>query len=189
MRRLFPIVALVAAWMLASPLAAQQDTLRHRHAVKVNLISPFLKAPSVSYEYNLSYHSSLQLDLSYIVPRGSDIDAHAMVSQLQYRLYPYRGEVSSFFFAYGINFTQVWSTLNCFIRNDGWDIISRRQTEYAKHLTASGAIGFSLHSRVGLFLEASLGFLFPTGAEVGVSPAMVQNHLSTLWTMRLGYAF
>lgn len=185
-----PLLMLLLAAALPTGLVAQGDTLRHRQAVKINLVSPLLSAPSVSYEYAFSYHSALALDLAYITPRTSDVRGHAVAAQLQYRLYPFRGEMASLFFAYGVNYSHSWIHINRFLGNEGWDIHSERHTLNGNLLSPSGAIGFSLHTSLRFFLEASVGFILPIGGTTReISPTLVQNHLATLWTLRLGYAF
>ena len=58
------ILIIVSVLLLCPTLlrAQQPDDGVARHAVKVNILSPFVGSPSISYEFRIANHSAVQVD-------------------------------------------------------------------------------------------------------------------------------
>ena len=85
------ILIIVSVLLLCPTLlrAQQPEDGVARHAVKVNILSPFVGSPSISYEFRIANHSAVQVDCGGTIFKSFDKDMtpHYYFADAHYRFY------------------------------------------------------------------------------------------------------
>lgn len=166
-----------------------------RHAIKSNVYSIFYGYPSVSYEYRLNLRSAVQADLTgtLLTAPNKSLTPYALFTQAQYRFYlnDQRRRGAMPFLAAGINYVHAWEHFDCFVRNEGWNIITERYTVRENKVFPVVAFGLKVNIPFGLTLESTIGALLLNDMESTLISETLgpANYFSTVITTRIGWAF
>lgn len=191
------ILLAVGLWLLVPTLlqAQQPEEGVARHAIKANIYSTFFGCPSVSYEYRLSHRSAVQADLGGTLLKNANetLTPYAIFTQAHYRFYLNDQRRSGVmpFLAAGVNYVHAWEHFDCFVRNEGWNIITERYTLRDNKLCPTVAFGLKVNIPFGLTLESTIGVLLMNDRKnVLVSETLgPENYFSTIIATRIGWAF
>ena len=188
------ILIIVSVLLLCPTLlrAQQPEDGVARHAVKVNILSPFVGSPSISYEFRIANHSAVQVDCGGTIFKSFDKDMtpHYYFADAHYRFYVVKQGRRSLmpFLGVGIHYTNAWEHFNMFVRNDGWDIVTERYTKRDEVLRPFFTIGLKVNIPLGLTIESAFGARVNYSIDYN-SPLGQIDPLNTLFTTRIGWAF
>ncbi len=187
------IIIIMGLMLCPTLLRAQQpENGVARHAVKTNIISVFAGCPTISYEYRIANRSAVQVDLggtifkdpnAAMTPNYYFADAHYrfyIVKQGRRNVMPFIG--------IGANYTNAWTHLDLFVRNNGWDIETERYTKRDEVLRPFMLVGLKVNIPFGLTIETTFGGRLAYNVDYD-SPLRQYNAVTTLFTTSFGWAF
>lgn len=187
------IIIIMGLMLCPTLLRAQQpENGVARHAVKTNIISVFAGCPTISYEYRIANRSAVQVDLggtifknpnAAMTPNYYFADAHYrfyIVKQGRRNVMPFIG--------IGAHYTNAWTHLDLFVRNNGWDIETERYTKRDEVLRPFMLVGLKVNIPFGLTIETTFGGRLAYNVDYD-SPLGQYNAVTTLFTTSFGWAF
>ena len=188
-------VLIIASILLMWPtmLRAQQpEDGVARHAIKYNILSPLVGSPSISYEYRITDHSAVQIDCGGTIFKSFDkeLTPHYYFADAHYRFYIVKQRRNSVmpFLGVGVHYTNAWEHYDMFVRNDGWDIITERNTTRDEVIRPFFTMGVKVNIPFGLTIETAWGARVSYSIDSN-SPLGQIDPLNTLFTTRIGWAF
>lgn len=191
----FLLIAMLALAIPNRLIAQHPEDGVARHCVKVGFLSPFVGAPSFSYEYRIGIRSAVSADLGFVIPfeHGLTRGTKGFFMQAQYRVYPWKQRRNRLcpFAAIGLNYAQAWHNLNLMTANDGWNIQTVPYTMKQIRVRPSLSIGIKMNIPFGLTIENTIGVLLAKHDDDGLIYHNLDfsNYASTLFTMKIGWAF
>lgn len=185
----------LAAWM-PTARGQQPEEGVARHNVKMGLSSMIFGMPSVGYECRVGLRSGFGVNVAVGLPSKLDLFnvTNAVFAQVEYRFYPVkqrrRGAMP--YIGVGANWVHAWREFDCYVGNEGWDIITKPYMLRQNCVRPVFFTGVRVNIPFGLTLESQMGFVAERehqGDLIGSGKVVFPRYASMLFVTRIGWAF
>ena len=188
------MMALVA-WM-PTTRGQQPEEGVARHNVKMGLSSMIFCMPSVGYECRVGLRSGFGVNVAVGLPSKLDLFnvTNAMFAQVEYRFYPVKQRRCGAmpYIGVGANWVHAWREFDCYVGNEGWNIITKPYTLRQDCVRPVFFTGVRVNIPFGLTLESQMGFVAEKGHDgdlIDRGKVVFQRYMSMLFVTRIGWAF
>ena len=196
MKRIVCIMMMaLVAWM-PTTRGQQPEEGVARHNVKMGLSSMIFCMPSVGYECRVGLRSGFGVNVAVGLPSKLDLFnvTNAMFAQVEYRFYPVKQRRCGAmpYIGVGANWVHAWREFDCYVGNEGWNIITKPYTLRQDCVRPVFFTGVRVNIPFGLTLESQMGFVAEKGHDgdlIDRGKVVFQRYMSMLFVTRIGWAF
>lgn len=196
MKKIVCIMMMVLAVGMPSVRGQQPEEGVARHNVKVGLSSMIFCTPGVGYECRVGLRSGFGVNVAFALPNKLDSfnETNAVFAQVEYRFYPVkqRRKGAMPYIGVGANWVHAWREFDCYVGNEGWDIITKPYTLRQDCVRPVFFTGVRVNIPFGLTIESQIGVVAEKSHDndlIGRGKVVFPRYASMLFVTRIGWAF